>query len=251
MQWSFFLNSRAFVHFSWEHAAPLLVIALITWLVILYARKKDRKTQDTVGLIMALIPCVFVLLRMGITAYEGSFTIQKELPLHLCRICALMAPWVMFKRHRYWLGVFYFWILVGTMNANITPDLQHGFPHYDYIIFFTIHGFLNALPFYAIFVYGLRIRWKDIVNTFWITNAYMLITLVVNYFLGSNYFYTMEKPKVASFLDYMGPWPYYILVGEVIIMIFFLLFYLPFYLTRKSRPKGSEWAQSVSDVYPS
>ncbi len=232
MLWSLFLTSRTFIHFSFEHWFPLFFIGLISFLVILYARKQSETSQTYIGVCLALIPLLGVVIRMIITAYLGEFTVQKELPFHLCRLTAIMAPFVFFKRNRFWLGVFYFWILVGTMNANITPDLKNGWPHYDHIIYFLTHGFLNVLPFYAIFVFGLRINFQDIKNTFWVTNAYLVFTLILNYLLGSNYFYTMRKPEVASLLDLMGPWPYYILAGEVLIMGFFLIFYLPFWLLK-------------------
>ncbi len=235
MLWSLFLASRTFIHFSFEHWFPLFLIGLISFFIILYARKQEEKIQTYIGVGLACIPFMGVLLRMIITAYHGEFTLQHELPFHLCRLTAIMAPFVFFKRNRFWLGIFYFWILVGTMNANITPDLKNGWPHYDYIIYFLTHGFLNVLPFYAIFVYGLRINFKDIKQTFWVTNGYLIFTLILNYILDSNYFYTMRKPEVASLLDLMGPWPYYIFAGEVLIMGFFFIFYLPFFLIEKNQ----------------
>jgi len=57
----------------------------------------------------------------------------------------------------------------------------------------------------------------------------MLITLLINFAIGSNYFYTRQKPPGGSLLDFFGPWPFYILVVEVLAMILFVLAYLPFY----------------------
>ena len=61
---------------------------------------------------------------------------------------------------------------------------------------------------------------------------YMILMFTVNYFLGSNYFYTNRKPDAASMLDLFGEWPYYVLIVNLIVIPYFLLIYLPFYLTR-------------------
>jgi uncharacterized membrane protein YwaF len=58
----------------------------------------------------------------------------------------------------------------------------------------------------------------------------MLFVTIINYMLGSNYMYTLRKPATSSLLDYMGPWPWYLLVAEFVALFLFLLLYLPFAL---------------------
>ena len=60
-----------------------------------------------------------------------------------------------------------------------------------------------------------------------LANIYLVIVTSINFLLGSNYMYTLRKPATASLLDHMGPWPWYILSGELVGLAMFTLLYLP------------------------
>jgi hypothetical integral membrane protein (TIGR02206 family) len=72
---------------------------------------------------------------------------------------------------------------------------------------------------------------KSVFKSFVALQLYVALMMLVNNLLNANYFYLNEKPKSASLLDYFGEWPYYILVGQLIIIPLFLLIYIPFYLS--------------------
>ena len=74
---------------------------------------------------------------------------------------------------------------------------------------------------------------KSVVKSILALQVYVVVMMMLNYILDANYFYLNEKPKSASLLDYFGEWPYYILVGQLIIIPLFLIIYLPFYLSER------------------
>jgi len=232
-----FDQSNAFTAFTMDQLAPIVIIFFFAGMVIYHQKKFGSKnSQRFIGAGLATITTIAVLSRMLFTSMDGSFTIEAELPIHLCRLMAFILPFAMFTKNRYWLGLSYFIIIAGTLQALITPDLPLSSPHYSYYIYWILHGFLFVLPFYIIIVYGLIPTKKDLWNAFIILNIYAAFTILINCILNSNYFYTWHKPEAASLLDYLGPWPIYIVAVELIGLLFFYIAYLPImYLNKVKR----------------
>lgn len=132
-------------------------------------------------------------------------------------------------------GILYFWVLAGTSQALLTPDLKFGFPHYESIFYWQIHGGLVLVILYAVLVYGMKPSWQDCKNAFYAGVVYLISVHLINIALGSNYAYTMHKPPGGSILDLMGPWPWYLLTGLGVSVLLFGLLYLPFAVSRKNK----------------
>ena len=185
------------------------------------------------GTALAIIPAMCVISRMIFTSMDGTFSIQTELPFHLCRLLAFMLPFIMYFKNRKWFGITYFFIVVGTLQALLTPDLPQAAPHYSYASYWILHGVLIYLPIYCIVVYDFKINKKDFINAVIAVNIYLVLTLIVNFAIGSNYFYTSHKPPSASLLDFLGPWPWYIISVELLTIIMFVIAWIPFWFGKK------------------
>lgn len=187
------------------------------------------------GTALSIIPAVCVLSRMMFTSMEGTFNIQEELPFHLCRLLAFIMPFVMYYKNKKWFGITYFFVLVGTLQALLTPDLPQAAPHYSYASYWILHGVLIYLPIYCIVVFRFRIGKQDFINAVIAGNVYLVLTLIINFAIGSNYFYTSHKPPSASLLDFLGPWPWYILSVELLTIFLFVLAWMPFWFGKKKK----------------
>jgi hypothetical integral membrane protein (TIGR02206 family) len=58
--------------------------------------------------------------------------------------------------------------------------------------------------------------------------AWAAVATAANVFTGGNYMFLRERPGTLSILDYMGPWPWYILSATLLALALFALLDLPF-----------------------
>ena len=220
-----------FQAFSMEHAVPVVVAVLFGWLVIAVGLRSDERVQRLIGTGLALIVLMAIFCGSVILYVRGDFDPKEDLPLYLCRVIAWTLPFVMWKQNRRWLGIFYFWILAGTFQGLITPDLAEGFPDYFYFRYWFLHAGLVVTIIYGLVVYKVRITWTDFWRAVLYVQFYIVAVHLVNIAIGSNYSYTVQKPPGGSVADFLGPWPWYILGGEVIMFILSLLLMLPFVIS--------------------
>ena len=230
----FFRGENSFHAFNREHITTLFFLAALFFLIIYYANKKlNFDQQKILGFSLAVFTFLGLMTRTLLYYKLGTFTVLDGLPLYVCRLVTLFVPFLMWYKNKKLFGVLYFWVLGGTLQALLTPDLSYGFPHFESIFYWQIHGGLVLVILYAVFVYKMKPDFQDLKNAFYAGLVYLFVIHGINILLGSNYSYTMRKPPVASVLDVMGPWPIYLGTGIGLMMILFLLLYFPFYLKAK------------------
>lgn len=231
---NFWTDNQDFVVFGQQHAAAILTAtavggSLITW----SKRHATEPQQHLLGKAMSLTILFVVIIWTLIRINLGKFDPTGDLPLALCNLMALLMPILMFTRNYRVYEVFYFWVLAGTIQAIITPDMKTGFPHHTYIKYWTVHLGLVICILYATIVFNMRPTWRSMLHAFGWLQVYILLAFVANALIGSNYGYLNQKPKVASLADYFGDWPWYILVSELLVLPFFIMAYLPFLFRKK------------------
>ncbi|WP_083678198.1 YwaF family protein [Lacinutrix venerupis] len=219
---------------SIEHILPVLFAVIFTICLIIFANKKLNKEQQiTVFKSLGVFVSLTVLIYHLYAYFKGGYSIVTDLPLYLCSFMALFVFTFTHSR-KYWLyEILLFWIIAGTSQAVITPDISKGFLSFEYLRYWIAHLGLLVIIFYATFVLNMRPKFKSVFKSFFALQLYMLIIFGINYVLGGNYSYLNEKPKSASLLDYLGDWPMYLLVVELMILPYFLIIYLPFYIAKK------------------
>lgn len=230
----FLLNPNDdFQTFGLQHGLTLLIAALAGVLLVYMGRKSDAAGKDRIGRFIGLSIVVAMLLWIVVRLVQGTFDHRIDLPLALCRLMGLLAPILAYTKSYRLFEVLYFWILAGTLQALITPDLDPGFPHLKCMKFWVVHAGLVILIFYFVLVHRYRPTWKSMWKSFgWLQVAFLL-TIVLNYLFDANYNFLNAKPDSASILDHLGEWPYYILFGQMLVLPVFALVYLPLYLLDK------------------
>jgi hypothetical integral membrane protein (TIGR02206 family) len=164
---------------------------------------------------------------------RGWLSPPHGLPLELCDAATFLAIAALVAPRPWMLDLLYYVALAGTSMALLTPDLGAPFPSLAAITYFVGHGAVVAAVLMLVWLGGLRPRpgswWRALLAL----NAYAAAVGLFNQLFGTNYMFLCRKPASASLLDVMGPWPWYILGGEVVALALFLLLYLPFRRVRR------------------
>jgi hypothetical integral membrane protein (TIGR02206 family) len=229
----FFLKeNNSFTPFSIQHLLVLLFFISFGAILILFTQKQKKNNQTKIGNILAFSISFTVILGTILNISKDDFNYQEDLPLHLCSFLALIIPILSITRKFLYFEIFFFLILAGTLQSLITPD-EYNYLNFPFFRYWFVHAGLVIFMIFAVFIYKMRPTIRSVGISFLGMQAYMLFMFVLNYFLGSNYFYTNRKPNVATLLDLFGDWPQYIFMVELLIVPYFLLLYMPFYFTRK------------------
>ena len=225
-------DNNHFTPFTTQHLGVVLFLIFCGVALILWAKKQNKKTQTRVGNLLTISIATTIIFGTFLKIYKGDFNYQEDLPLHLCSFLGLTAPLLSLTKKFVYYEVFFFLVMAGTLQSVITPD-QYNYLNFPFFRYWFVHAGLVIFMMYATFVYKMRPTLKSVWKSFLGMQVYMLLMFVLNYFLGSNYFYTNKKPDASTLLDLFGDWPQYVFVVELIVIPYFLLIYLPFYLTRK------------------
>ena len=221
---------------SLQHIIPIIITVILSIILIRFSnRKLNQKQQEQVFKALGFFVSYTVLVFHLHLIFKGNYNIATDLPLFLCSFMALFIFIFTYSR-KYWLfEILLFWIIAGTSQAVVTPDIPFGFPSFDYFRYWIAHLGLLVIIFYAIFVLKMRPTWKSMFKSFLALQLYAIIIFGINYILNGNYFYLNKKPNSASALDYLGEWPIYLLTIEAILIPYFFIIYLPFFLTKKRK----------------
>ena len=224
---------------SFQHIAPIVITLVLALALILFAKRKlDQAQQEQVFKGLGYFVSLTVLVYHINLIIKGNYNLSTDLPLFLCSFMALFI-FVFTNSRKYWVfEILLFWIIAGTSQAVITPDISVGFPSFDYFRYWIAHLGLIVIIFYAIFVFKMQPTWKSVFKSFLALQVYMLVIFGINFLLDANYSYLNKKPNSASALDYLGDWPTYLLVVEVFLIPYFLIIYLPFFIAGKLNKKS-------------
>ena len=228
----FFLSENTdFIPFTIQYLVVVLFCFLFGLLLIKFSQKQSEKNQIIIGNLFAFSITIAVIFGTFLEIFKENFNYQENLPLHLCSFLALLIPILSYTRKLLYFEVFFFLILAGTLQSLITPS-EYNYLNYPFFRYWYVHAGLVIFMMYAVFVYKMKPTLKSVGKSFLGMQLYMVFMFLINYLLGSNYFYTNRKPNATTLLDVFGDWPQYIFVVEIIVIPFFVLIYLPFYFSK-------------------
>lgn len=208
-----------FETFGTTHLVMLALFVAGIWPVVALGRRHRhdpaavRRVSRTFAV---LIPCFTVPMQV-VDFLPGQFSFGSTLPLQLCDFAWIAATVALWTRDRFFVALTYFWGLVLTTQALITPWLTADFPSPKFLGFWGMHYLIVWAAIYLVWGLGLSPRWRDYATSVATTAGWAVSVYAFNVVAATNYGFLNAKPSSGSVLDYLGPWPTYV-VAEVAVV---------------------------------
>jgi hypothetical integral membrane protein (TIGR02206 family) len=180
------------------------------------------------------------ILLLDSTLYYGNMALHHQLsspdylPLELCDAMLCLIVIALFTLNRAVFDLAYYGALSGTAMALLTPNLWEPFPSLSTIQFFVAHGLVVTACLYLVWSRQARPRPGSVGRAMLALNIFAAIVGTFDSIFKTNYMYLRAKPQNISLLDFLGPWPWYIVASEGVAFALFLLLYLPFRTSAKN-----------------
>jgi hypothetical integral membrane protein (TIGR02206 family) len=152
--------------------------------------------------------------------WQGWYELQM-LPLQLCDLAAMLAVYGLLTLDRRAIEPLYFFALSGTLPALLTPELDVRFPHFRFVVYFVEHGLTVVAPILLVAGVGIVPTRRAWLRAFLQLHALAGIAALANLVLGTNFMYLRNKPAGPTPFDLFGPWPVYLLVLELLVLVVF------------------------------
>ncbi|WP_379968932.1 TIGR02206 family membrane protein [Ectobacillus sp. sgz5001026] len=229
--------NHPFQLFSEEHLLTVLTIGLLcmclfmvrTWFA---ESKRNHLFCYSLAILLILAEASYHIWFL----YFHIWSLGSTLPLHLSDISILLSIVMLVTRSVSLFRFLYFAGISSSIQAMLTPDLGiYSFPHFRYIDFYVSHGGVILACIFMLAVEKYKPTFRSLWMSVLIVNLYAGCVFLINRFLHANYLYLMKKPEISSILNYLGPWPWYLLSVEGVLIISFLLLYSPFWIKQKLR----------------
>jgi hypothetical integral membrane protein (TIGR02206 family) len=217
----------------WSTSHLVVLAVFVVGVVVLLALRpvvRGRRVEQTLAIALALSLVGFGL--VGVVTEFGDGGVKGNLPLQLCDFAWVPVAWALLTRHPLALALTYFWGLTLALQALVQPTLDEAFPDPNFFAFWGKHVLLVWGAVYATLTLRQGPDWRAYRWAVLWTFGWLAVAMSVNALLDTNYGYFNGKPD-GTVLDYLGPWPLYVLAEMAIVLTVWALITWP-WVRRKS-----------------
>jgi hypothetical integral membrane protein (TIGR02206 family) len=224
-------EGSSFEMFSSAHLAAIVALFLVIFLLFVSKKKWSIQPPNSVRRIERLFALSLLIMDVlyHIWLFQaGRWHVSNSLPLELCSISLVMTIVLLWTGNKHVYDLVFYAGIGGAIQAVATPVLDMNFPHFRYFHFFYTHIGIVVTALYFAWVKGYRPTFKGIIKTMVALNVLLPIVFAINVFLQGNYMFLRMKPTNGSLLDFLGPYPWYILSLEIVAILIFIILWLLF-----------------------
>jgi hypothetical integral membrane protein (TIGR02206 family) len=226
--------ASAFTAYGPSHWGVIALFAIGAVLLVWLGRRQTEQQGRLLGRILgAATAIIYVGILISVLIPPS---IEYSVPLQLTDLATVAAAYALWSQEHWAYILTYYWGLVLSTQALISPALQSpDFPHYQFLAFWAIHLIVVWAAIYLTWGRGMRPDWRSYRFAVIVTLVWAVFTFTFNSIAGTNYGFVNRKPSTASLLDVMGPWPWYVLIGATLIALVWALMTWPWVRMRSSR----------------
>jgi hypothetical integral membrane protein (TIGR02206 family) len=225
-----------FVPYSGLHLVSVAVcLALIVALVLLGRRSSKPAERRLRKAMAAFAMAVWAI--YNTTWNWNGIDPRSGLPLHICDLGGLLAPFALLTLNRWLRATLYFWATALTTQAFIQPTLTYGPTSFFFWCFWIAHTIIFGFAIYDLAVLRFRPDWSDFGRASAVTLGYLAVIMPINIWLGANYAYIgnpASEKAIPPFVAALGPWPDRVIIIAALVGVAFLLALLPWRLRARA-----------------
>ncbi|MBH0171558.1 TIGR02206 family membrane protein [Fictibacillus sp. 18YEL24] len=221
----FSAGTSGFRMFQWEHVSLLVFIFFVSISMYGYRIRIRKMHVWKKILITGLIVSESTYHIWAI--HNDLWDLHIFLPLQLCSFNILLCVLLLLTDNRRLFAFVYLFGLTGAVQGLLTPELFQEPWHFRFIQYFLAHAFIVWTALYYAIIKSYTISWQLLFQSFLWLNVYAVLVYVVDVAIDANYMFLLEKPSSASLMDFLGPYPWYILSLELVAFCLCLLVFIP------------------------
>jgi len=231
------LVTSEFISYGPSH---LIVLAIFTvGVFVLIALGRAQRRAGSAARFSKVFACAIVAVTVPLQILQfipGEWNLQTSLPLQICDFAWVVAAYALWTHKLLPVTLTYLWGITLTSQGLLTPDLASDFPEPRFLMFWGMHLLIIWASFYLVLGLGIKPDWANYRRTVLITLGWAVSVFVFNVVVGTNYGYVNRKPARASLLDFLGPWPLYVVLEIAIVAAVWALLVWPWVRSSSARP---------------
>ena len=208
----------------------LLGLTVLLGVVVVWGVRHVRGTHTEISIttIAGWVLLVSTLIRMVWFLLPENWHIDHSLPLHYSDALRVIAAIALIRRSRWSIAITYYWGLTLNPQALVTPhpNMLVG-PSVEFVLYWWLHILVQLAPLALIWGSGYRPQWRDFSIAYGVALTWAALAMTVNALIGTNYAFLNQLPDGRSLMDFLGPWPIYVLWVAVLVALVWALMTWP------------------------